>query len=369
MWGDHPSPSGAHRVVAEAAAHEGIVDEAAVHSSSLRASGLSPPMAGAGNAASAQKWIDECAASDECSVAPAHEGIVEDAAVHSSSLRSSGFAPPLAGAGNAASAVAPSAAPTYAASTVLDEASIHSSSLVSTGFAPTVSRAAAAGAGGKPLLYINATCPFAHKAWLALLEKDVDFVTKFESLSDKSAAMCNTYKLAAPDPGAPAKVPIFVHNGAVMIESALVARYVAGTFDGGNDILPRTAAEEYAAALFAETFNAVTPNFFKALRAQSAEEVAAALDALRAGLKASDRALVLAGGAGPFVLEARYSLAEVVTSTMVGHVTYCPPRHPTHIVPWIIELHGAHPMTWRAISAKPYTMVPRISVVLAHYRG
>ena len=81
MWGEHPSLRQRVFVAADGGAHDGIVDQGSVHSSSLRADNRAPPMGGAGgNAASAQKWIDECAASDECSVAPA-----EKAAGHGSS--------------------------------------------------------------------------------------------------------------------------------------------------------------------------------------------------------------------------------------------------------------------------------------------
>lgn len=113
---------------------------------------------------------------------------------------------------------------------IVEPANVHSSSLVATRLSPPRVPA-------KPLIYLNATCPFAQKAWIALLEKGVDFDAKFEDLSDKSPAMCAAYKLAAPDPDSPAKVPIFIHEGRTMIESALVAKYVATAFEGGNDIL------------------------------------------------------------------------------------------------------------------------------------
>ena len=58
----------------------------------------------------------------------------------------------------------------------------------------------------------------------------MEFEARFEDLGNKSAAMSNTYRVASPDPAAPAKVPILVHSGKTMIESALVARYVAGAF-------------------------------------------------------------------------------------------------------------------------------------------
>mmetsp|Transcript_33809 Transcript_33809/g.54270 ORF Transcript_33809/g.54270 Transcript_33809/m.54270 type:complete len:320 (+) Transcript_33809:103-1062(+) len=198
---------------------------------------------------------------------------------------------------------------------IVEASSVHSSSLASMHLSPPR-------LPPKPLIYLNATCPFAQKAWIALLEKDVDFDATFEDLRNKSPAMCASYKSATPDPESPAKVPIFIHEGQTMIESGLVAKYVATAFDGGNDILPATPAEEYAGALFAETFNAITPAYFKALRAQSQEEVDAALDSIRAVLKASDRALTLSGDKpGPFAAGDRYTLADVLTSPMLPRVS------------------------------------------------
>lgn len=187
--------------------------------------------------------------------------------------------------------------------------------------------AANATAPSKPRIFINPTCPFAHKAWLALLEKEVDCDFEWEDLANKSPDMQAAYKGAAPNPESAATVPIFVHEGRTMIESALVAKYVAAAFEGGNDILPATPSEEYAGALFAETFNAVTPNYFKALRATSQEELDAALNGVRASLRAAERALELAatsggggeGAGGPYAAGGdRYTVADIITSTMAG---------------------------------------------------
>lgn len=202
---------------------------------------------------------------------------------------------------------------------IVDDEQVHGSSLVATRLSPPR-------VVPKPLIYLNATCPFAQKAWIALLEKDVDFDARFEDLANKSPEMCATYGLATPDPSSPAKVPIFVHEGHVMIESALVAKYVATAFPTGNDIVPASPSEEYAGAIFAETFNAITPQYFKALRAQSQEEVDGALDGVREVLKASERALHVGGGGGddrdgPYAAGARYTIADVITSTMIPRVS------------------------------------------------
>ena len=153
-------------------------------------------------------------------------------------------------------------------------------------------------------------------------------------LNDKQPDMIAAYGVASPDAGSVAKVPILVHDGVAMIESALCATYVAEAFrSSGADLTPRTPRERYVVGLWCETF-AVGPPFFRALRATSQSDVDAALDDLRATLRRCERCLEIAhahaGAAdGPFVLGAKYSMAEVLTSTML----------------------------------------PRISVALGHYRG
>ena len=270
-----------------------------------------------------------------------HSGIVGDDLVHGSSLTSTrdtpAHVPPASGAAAGGVPVAAGIAP---------EDLVHGSSLVATRCAPTKqpasssssssSTAVAARGSGKPIAYIAPTCPFAHKAWLALVEKEVDFEMRAVDLNDKQPDMIAAYGVASPDAGSVAKVPILVHDGVAMIESALCATYVAEAFrSSGADLTPRTPRERYVVGLWCETF-AVGPPFFRALRATSQSDVDAALDDLRETLRKCERCLEIAhahAGAGdadgPFVLGAKYSMAEVLTSTML----------------------------------------PRISVALGHYRG
>ena len=212
-----------------------------------------------------------------------HSGIVGDDLVHGSSLTSTrdtpAHVPPASGAAAGGVPVAAGIAP---------EDLVHASSLVATRYAPTkqpasvssTPGAARASGTGKPIAYIAPTCPFAHKTWLALVEKRVDFEMRAVDLNDKRPDMIAAYGVASPDAGSVAKVPILVHDGIYMIESALCAAYVAETFQGGADILPANPAERYVVGLWCETF-AVGGPFFRALRATSQSDVDAALDDLR----------------------------------------------------------------------------------------
>ena len=105
----------------------------------------------------------------------------------------------------------------------MDEDLVHGSSLAATRLTPQRP-------SSTPVIFLNATCPFAQRAWIALLEKETPFEAVFEDLGNKSPAMCAAYKTASPEPDGPAKVPILVHEGRTMVESALVAKYVATAF-------------------------------------------------------------------------------------------------------------------------------------------
>ena len=191
---------------------------------------------------------------------------------------------------------------------------VHSSSLVATRLAPTKP---------KPVLYLSATCPYAHKAWLALLEMKVDFNAKFEDLGNKSAALNAAYAVATPDAGSAAKVPVFIHDGVHLVESNLVARYIVETFEeNAPSVLPKTACDNYRTALFVETFGAVGPPFFAALRATSVKDVDAAAAALIAVLTRTERCLELGGNGGPFVLGKAFTYGDLVSCTMVPRLTH-----------------------------------------------
>ena len=267
--------------------------------------------------------------------------------MHSSSLVSTRLAPE-----RAAGAKAP--AGTERGAAALTDAEIHGSSLVATRLAPgaakdtgetatdaappsrqtsaAITRGSSAFAtrakpgakGARPLLYVSPTCPHAHKAWLAALESGADFDVRFEDLNAKSAALQDAFMAGTYEPEPlTAKVPVLMHEGRTMVESLLVAAYVARTF--GGDVDYASATEQYAGALFAAQFNALTPLYMQALKAKSQPELDDKIDALRAQLRQCERALAVAqahcadagGAAGPFACGARYTLAEVTTSTMI----------------------------------------------------
>lgn len=242
--------------------------------------------------------------------------------------------------------------PNGTGSASLTDAEIHGSSLVATRLAPSskssstpkakratnepptksitqstssfASRVKPGAKGGTPLLYVSPTCPHAHKAWLAALESGTEFDIRFEDLGAKSANLQDAFMDGTYEPEPlVAKVPVLKHEGRTLVESQLVASYVAKEFKSDVDYLDAT--EAYAGALFASQFNLLTPLYMQALKAKSVTELNNKLDALRAQLRQCERALAIAqahtldaGGApGPFACGARFTLAEVTTCTMI----------------------------------------------------
>jgi glutathione S-transferase len=266
--------------------------------------------------------------------------------VHSSSLVSTRLAP------ERAAGESKTGGPNGTGSASLTDAEIHGSSLVATRLAPSsksetpkakratntstptksatqsvssfATRVKPGAKGGTPLLYVSPTCPHAHKAWLAALESGTEFDIRFEDLSAKSANLQDAFMDGTYEPEPlVAKVPVLKHEGRTLVESLLVASYVAKEFK--SDVEYADATEAYAGSLFASQFNALTPLYMQALKAKSVTELNNKLDALRAQLRQCERALAIAqahtldaGGApGPFACGARFTLAEVTTCTMI----------------------------------------------------
>ena len=218
---------------------------------------------------------------------------------------------------------------------------VHGSSLASMGFAPRRLASAAESAvvdENVVMFRTSATCPFAHRCWLALEELDVrPREVIMENLEDKSEAFKAEYARAAVDAKGNPSVPILTHRGATMVESALVLRYLAETFDGAGasaasaSLLPKDTVKGYYGQLFADTFQTCVPLYFKMLRATNQDELDAATKEFIGGLQKANRCLELganarAGGA--------YACGEQFTI-------------------WDIM---------------PMTFVPRFEIVLAHYR-
>ncbi|CAG9460816.1 unnamed protein product [Pedinophyceae sp. YPF-701] len=102
------------------------------------------------------------------------------------------------------------------------------------GSARTLVRARAAmGQAGAPTLYTHVLCPYAHRAWLAMLEKGIDFNMRHVDLSNKPADLLRVNPRGL--------VPAVEHDGSVVVESADIVQWVDDTF-AGPPLTPEDAA-------------------------------------------------------------------------------------------------------------------------------
>ena len=223
--------------------------------------------------------------------AAAHDGIVDCDLVHESSLASCGLAPVREGVVVVADA---------------DAGSVAASSAV----AKETAR-----------MWTSATCPFAHRPWLALVESGAPFELNVENLENKSEGFKATFARAAPDASGNPSVPILEHAGATMVESALVLKYVSETFGKGDEgLIPKDPVKGYYGQIFADTFQACVPLYFKMLRATSDEELAEAESAFISGLKKANRCLELGASAregGPYACGAQFTTCDIMAMTFV----------------------------------------------------
>ena len=66
-------------------------------------------------------------------------------------------------------------------------------------------------------LVTNKICPFAHRVWLTLVEKDCNFVLKEVSLTQKEPQFTEIYKKAfGNDPNSTGKVPVLIHGDNIL---------------------------------------------------------------------------------------------------------------------------------------------------------
>ena len=236
----------------------------------------------------AQKTQKKCIVSAEATK-QAHEGIAEP---HESTLAymrmSSRNSPPSS---------SPSSSGTYAHEGITEA---HESSLASMRLAPArgantaTTSSASSKADGKNTLYFSATCPFCHKVWITMLEKNVSFDGfVWEDLENKSEALCKTFAAGSPDAEANPSVPVLsLSSGKIMIESDLVMNYFCcnETYPG-VDLRPKTVEQRYDGQLFENTFNTVVPAFFKCLRAKNEAELESAISEVEHALTKADRCL------------------------------------------------------------------------------
>jgi len=175
------------------------------------------------------------------------------------------------------------------------------------------------------------TCPWAQRAEIALVEKQIPFELKIADLSNKSDEFKSAYRSQSPDPNARAKVPILDildEDGNIvtrLLESGPIAKFIATSWrERAHDLLPSTPLDSAQAEIFVETFmSQVTPSIISLMRSQHEDDCLVEFERLCIGLSATGNWIRKCGPAsnqGPFFLGQQYSLAECLTAPFVVRI-------------------------------------------------
>lgn len=164
------------------------------------------------------------------------------------------------------------------------------------------------------------SCPYAQRAWIALIEKDVQFNVLLATKHEKPEEFQQLYEAIWPEPQAVAKVPTIIDtDGFGLTESRVVVEYIESKYkQSGTQLIPEHPALAAKVRLFAEFFHVhFLSNFYKVCQAGNKTDNAEAITTLLQGIGSLDRFLRTHGTGVPFLLGIQYSFAEVMTASFL----------------------------------------------------
>lgn len=142
------------------------------------------------------------------------------------------------------------------------------------------------------IIVYNKFCPFAQRALIAALEKEVPVVFKKVSLGEKGSYFKETYQRAyGRDPGSDGKVPILVHNERVLTESEPVCWYLAEQFSSGSSLIPECNYEKAKMRLMISRFCGMVIQLFNKPKLKQVTSIQDYQKQLNECLKAIDAAI------------------------------------------------------------------------------
>ena len=129
-----------------------------------------------------------------------------------------------------------------------------------------------------PILYNAWFCPFAQRAWIALLEKGVQFEYVEQDPYNKTPEW-----LAINPRGL---VPVIVHNGKSVYESAVCIEYVDEVWKTDRCLLPGDAYDRAFARIWSNFIGSkIEPPFYRMLLKRDQAERDEAKEAISSGIK------------------------------------------------------------------------------------
>ncbi|ETO25037.1 hypothetical protein RFI_12109 [Reticulomyxa filosa] len=162
----------------------------------------------------------------------------------------------------------------------------------------------------KFVLYSANICPFAQRAWLALLYKGVDFEILTCDLNDKQEFFTKAYaKALGHDPSSNGKVPILDHNGKFLTESLAIVRYLDLLFPDTKPLFPKKPIDRVAVELITEFAGGVVGGFYGVLSEKDDQKRQEKKKQLKGNCEISKE--------GPFYLGDQISFFEIATFPFV----------------------------------------------------
>lgn len=129
-----------------------------------------------------------------------------------------------------------------------------------------------------PILYNAWFCPFAQRAWIALLEKGV----KFEYIEQDPYNKTPEWLAISPT----GLVPVIIHNGKTVYESHICIEYVDEAFQTSNLLLPKDPYERARVRILCDFISKqLVPPYYRVLQLKDEADRTASKESITKGLK------------------------------------------------------------------------------------
>jgi glutathione S-transferase len=128
------------------------------------------------------------------------------------------------------------------------------------------------------VLWNSGTCPYAQRAWIALLEKQVDFEHRLVDLQNKPADFVSKYAAAIGTTDVSsvrAKVPLLEYGDeTLVVESEDVIKFIGQTMGTNDDMYPSSANDTRRARIesFIKAFERTIQGYYKFMTATNEDE-------------------------------------------------------------------------------------------------
>ncbi len=151
-------------------------------------------------------------------------------------------------------------------------------------------------------LYCAWFCPFAQRAWIALLHKGVDFEYIEQDPYDKSPEWLKVSPRGL--------VPSIIHHGKPIYESSVCIEYVDEAWPDNNPLLPKDPYERAQARIWADQITKkVVPPFYAILLKETQEEREASRTELLTHVAALSQAM---SKEGPYFMGKQFGLVDIM---------------------------------------------------------